>query len=111
MKTVRFEIEKYPEKIVIKRILEIESEVKLCEPPEWLKSKGFDRVVYGYHGYGYARRENKWFFIDFQEQTVENETTSPYEDKNFLLSKVVAENEWGQWINNIEIWEWKLNHD
>ena len=69
---------------------------------EWCKEQGFEKVLPGWAGYGYAKRGNVWYEIDFWNREIKR-TVGRSLDRNYFLSLVVPEDEWGSWVKNVKV--------
>ena len=62
--TCKFRILKYSDKVVIERHEVIKAEIPIEKPPEWLAKQGFDAFIRSWYGFGFARRNGKWYAVD-----------------------------------------------
>ena len=99
--TTRFRIIKYHDKVVVERHELIKVEIPIKDPPEWLAKQGFDGFIESWHGFGYARRGGKWYFVDNWKEEVIGESDDPRDNLNEMLGRVVSPDEWGSWVFDI----------
>ena len=64
------------------------------QPLDWLWNQSFDLVIFGYSGYGYARKDGKWKYVDLNGKHVQKNCGNPLKDRSFVLSQVINESEW-----------------
>jgi hypothetical protein len=69
---------------------------------EWCKEQGFEKVLAGWSGYAYAKRGNVWYEIDFWDRKIIR-TVGRSLDRNYFLSLVIPEEEWGFWVKNVRV--------
>jgi hypothetical protein len=69
---------------------------------EWCKEQGFEKVLPGWSGYAYAKRGNVWYEIDLWDRKIER-TVGRSLDRNYFLSLVIPEDEWGSWVKNVKV--------
>jgi hypothetical protein len=69
---------------------------------EWCKEQGFEKVLSGWSGYAYAKRGNVWYEIDLWNRKIIR-TVGRSLDRNYFLSLVIPEDEWGFWVKNVRV--------
>ena len=99
--TTRFRIIKYHDKVVVERHELIKVEIPIKDPPEWLAKQGFDAFMASWHGFGFARKNGKWYFVDDYQKEILDEADDPRDNLQYLLGHVVSPDEWGSWVFDI----------
>jgi len=69
---------------------------------EWCKAQRFEKVLPAWSGYAYAKRENIWYEVDLWDRKIER-TVGRSLDRNYFLSLVIPEDEWGSWVKNVKV--------
>lgn len=69
-----------------------------------LTEKGFQYLVYGWHGFGYARNLNGlWYEVDIKERKIGEKPIGTSLPDSFLLGHIVSEQDWGKWALEIPL--------
>ncbi|MCW1309125.1 MAG: hypothetical protein QXP04_00355 [Candidatus Nanoarchaeia archaeon] len=64
---------------------------------------GFELIVPSFHGYAYGKKGSEWYEIDLMEKKIIKRSDNPLTDKDFILSKVIPESQWGEWVKNVRV--------
>lgn len=69
-----------------------------------LTNNGFGILVYGFEGYGYARKNNDglWYQIDIKNLEIQR-PVGPQLPASFILGHVISEQDWGKWTLEIPL--------
>jgi len=70
----------------------------------WMKDQGIVKAYYEFHGYAIGKtRRGTWVQIDLKYKTINWNTESKIDLKDYILSKVIPEHEWGPWVKKIKV--------
>jgi len=69
-----------------------------------LTNNGFGILVYGFEGYGYARKNSDgiWYQIDIKNLEIQR-PVGPQLPDSFILGQVISEQDWGKWVKDIKL--------
>jgi riboflavin synthase alpha subunit len=68
----------------------------------WCKQQGFIKVLHGWSGYHYGKKHTgDWYEIDAIKNEVYRYIGKKL-DKQYFLSLVISEDEWGPWVKNVK---------
>jgi len=99
-------VEVRPPNIIVhkKEVIPLET-IDLSLPQfEWLKEQGITRAYREFYGYAIGKtRRGTWVKIDLRYKEVLWGTESTIDLKNYILSQVIPEAEWGPWVKKVRV--------